>query len=183
MGACCDMDEHRSLVAKMRFCGLLALTCLAFAATSAGAQYPDSIVNYTKHVLDTRGEFEEWCEKGLKGVVQRRYVKDMAMTSCRWKDQYKRELVAVRMVAAGRVDSGSADCIALHYPKKLYARVDQVLREKFGAKKQTVKSGDGIVSKGWFVVLKGRTGAVSNLKTGGNGVVYGCLVELRKTED
>ncbi|MDH3199447.1 MAG: hypothetical protein OEM15_01005 [Myxococcales bacterium] len=40
-----------------------------------------------------------------------------------------------------------------------------------------VKSGDGIVSKGWFVILNERKGAVSNLKTGGKGVVYGCLVE------
>lgn len=156
---------------------LVLVTCLVLSATSAGAQYPSTIVEYTKHVLDTRQVFEEWCEKGLEGVVLRKFVKDVAMTSCRWKDSYKRSFEAVRTVAAGRVDSGSADCIAIHYPKKLFERVDLVLRERFGAKRQKVKSGDGIVSKGWVVVLNERKGAVSNLKTGGNGVVYGCLLE------
>lgn len=171
------MDEQRSLFTKMEFRGLLVVICLCFAATSAGAQWADSIVNNTKHVLDTRKEFEDWCEKGLKGVVLRKYVKDVATTSCQWTDRYKRDFEAVRMVDAGRVDSGSADCVAIHYPIKLYARVDHVLRQKFGAKKRKVKSRDGIVSKGWFVILNERKGAVSNLKTGGKGVVYGCLVE------
>jgi len=161
----------------MELRGLFLATCLCFASTNASAQSANRIVNDTKHVLDTRKEFEDWCEKGLKGVVQRKYVKNVATTSCLWTDRYKRELEAVRMVAAGRVDKGSADCVAIHYPIKLYERVDLALREKFGAKTRKVKSGDGIVSKGWFVILNERKGAVSNLKTGGKGVVYGCLVE------
>lgn len=164
---------------RIALVGLAAALGVGLGAASVGAQTTHGLVKMTEHVLDTKQDFETWCEKEHKGRIEHQSVGSTSTIGCRWKDSLKRELLVVRIVNARRVDDRNADCIAIHYPKELYSRVETELLAKFGAKKRSIVSADGVASKGWFVVLDGKQGAVSNLKKDDHGIVYGCLTKIR----